>query len=196
VLLPEIGGADGDLLLRVWRRQDAAGMVRAIRDSHAHLAPWMEFANQPLPTPTEQVARFRAWETRRRSGGDVIYGMFVAGQVAGGCGLHQRLGPHGLEIGYWVHVDFTRRHLASRAAALLTDTAFSVDQITRVEIHHDAANAASEGVPRTLGFEMVGESPDVPTAPGESGVERRWQMRREAWLARGRPTGRPGAGDD
>jgi ribosomal-protein-serine acetyltransferase len=184
VRFPEIAGRDGDLLLRVWRRADAAAMVEAIRDSHAHLAPWMEFANQPLPSPAEQVGRFSAWQARRRAGGDAIYGMFVDERVAGGCGLHRRLGPDGLEIGYWVHVDYTRRGIASRAAALLTDTAFRADQITHVEIHHDAANRASEGVPRRLGFTLVGESPDEPTAPGECGIERRWRMLRGDWVTR------------
>ena len=187
VQLPDSGGVDGDLVLRGWRQADAPELARALRRSREHLAPWMEWANAPAPSPAGQALRFDAWEARRRGGGDAIYGIFLGGRVAGGCGLHQRLGPDGLEIGYWVHVDFLRGGVASRAAALLTDTAFAIDQITRVEIHHDAANVASEGVPRRLGFVMVGESADQPTAPGESGVERRWRMTREAWLARVQP---------
>ncbi len=194
MLLPEIAGADGDLMVRVWRPEDAPAQVEAMRASRAHLAPWMEFANQPLPTPEEQVARFRGWEARRRSGGDGVYGIFRDGAVAGSCGLHWRLGPDGLEIGYWVHVDHTRRHIASRTVAMLTDTAFCLDQITHVEIHHDAANLASEGVPRRLGFGLVGESPDTPTAPGESGIERRWRMTREAWVSRRPAPGGSAAG--
>ena len=141
----------------------------------------MAFANQPLPTLAEQVVRVGQWEARRRSGGDGVYGMFLDGIVVGGCGLHWRLGPDGLEIGYWVHVAHTRRRIASRTVALLIATAFSLEQINCVEIHHDAANLASEGVPRGLGFALVGESPDTPTAPGEAGIERRWRMTRQAW---------------
>jgi ribosomal-protein-serine acetyltransferase len=183
VLLPEIAGRDADLLLREWQPGDAGALAQAIRASRDHLAPWMEWANLPGHSAPEYASRFREWAQRRRSGGDGVYGMFIDGQVAGGCGLHQRLGPDGLEIGYWVHIDFTRRGIASRAAALLTDTAFSTDRITHVEIHHDAANAASQAVPRKLGFTLVGESPERLTAPAESGVERRWRMTREDWLA-------------
>ena len=183
MLLPEIGGRDGDLLLRTWQPEDAPAMLAAMSGSRDHLAPWMAFANVALPTPAEQIARFQEWEARRRSGGDAMYGMFVNDRVAGGCGLHRRLGPDGLEIGYWVHVACVRRGIASRAAALLTDTAFATDQITHVEIHHDAANVASGGVPRALGFVLVGESPRTPAAPAEAGVERRWRMTRESWLS-------------
>lgn len=185
--LPDTAGADADLTLRVWAPGDVDAMLAALKASREHLAPWMAFANEAIPTPAAQLARFAAWEARRRGGGDAVYGIFRDGAVAGGCGLHWRLGSDGLEIGYWVHVDHTRRGVASRAAALLTDTAFSLDQITHVEIHHDGANLPSEGVPRRLGFVMIGESRDTPVAPGESGVERRWRMTREDWHAQIRP---------
>jgi ribosomal-protein-serine acetyltransferase len=159
-------------------------MLAAMDVSREHLAPWMAFANESPPTAEAQLARFAVWDARRRSGGDAVYGMFRDGAVAGGCGLHWRLGSEALEIGYWVHVDHTRRAVASRAAALLTDTAFTLPQITSVEIHHDGANLASAGVPRRLGFTLVGESPSPAVAPAESGIERRWRMTREDWLAR------------
>jgi hypothetical protein len=34
---------------------------------------------------------------------------------------------------------------------MLTNAAFTVPEITQVEIHHDKANVASAGVPRSLG---------------------------------------------
>ena len=45
------------------------------------------------------------------------------------------------------------------AAALLTDAAFAMPGIRYVEIHHAKANVASSGVPRRLGFRVVGEGP-------------------------------------
>jgi RimJ/RimL family protein N-acetyltransferase len=80
-----------------------------------------------------------------------------------------------LEIGYWIHAGFLRRGLATRVSCLLTDAAFTVAGIERVEIHHDKANVASAGVPRRLGFtpspkrRTSGRPPprSASTAPGE-----------------------------
>ena len=33
------------------------------------------------------------WEQNWRSGGDALYGVFLQGELVGGCGLHRRLGP-------------------------------------------------------------------------------------------------------
>jgi ribosomal-protein-serine acetyltransferase len=183
VLLPETVGVAGEVTVRAWRPADVGELLEARRASAAHLAPWLGWANAPVPSETEQLLQLAAWQTTRLRGGDAIYGTFLKGRAVGGCGLHHNLGPNGLEIGYWVHVDFTRRGIASQAASLLTHTAFADDQISVVEIHHDRANAASGGVPRGLGFTFLGEFPDEPQAPGETGVECRWQMTRERWSA-------------
>ena len=111
-------------------------------------------------------------------GGDSVLGLFVDGAVAGSFGLHRRRGPETLEIGYWVHVDHLRQGLATRAAGLLSEAALSVPGITRVEIHHDKANTASAGVPRKLGYQLVGERPDRPEAPGEIGIDCVWRLGR------------------
>ena len=49
--------------------------------------------------------------------------------------------------------------------------------IERVEIHHDKANIASAGVPRSLGYTFAGETLDAVTSPGEVGIDCRWVMR-------------------
>jgi ribosomal-protein-serine acetyltransferase len=64
---------------------------------------------------------------------------------------------------------------------MLTDAAFGLPGIGRVEIHHDKANQASAGVPRKLGFTWLGESVDEPEAPAEEGIEWRWRMKKEGW---------------
>jgi len=101
----------------------------------------------------------------------------------GGSGLHKRLGPGGLEIGYWVHREFTRRGIASSASRALTDHAFARPDIELVEIHHDAANVASAEVPRSLGFRHVGDEPREIKAPAETGVHRIWRITRDEWTA-------------
>lgn len=112
-------------------------------------------------------------------------GTFVAGKVAGGCGLHRRVDPGGLEIGYWTHPAFARRGLATTAAGLLTDAAFHVHGITHVEIHLDKANQASAAIPRKLGYELFAERPQEVAAPAEVGVHCIWRLTREEWDRRG-----------
>jgi ribosomal-protein-serine acetyltransferase len=174
----------GGLVLRRWRSRDAKALSRAVAESAEHLRPWMAWiAEEPAP-PRRLRTRLGEWERDWSRGGDAFLGVFLDGQVAGGCGLHRRIGKGGLEIGYWIHAAFVRRGLATRAARLLTDAAFTVPGITHVEIHHDKANQASGGVPRKLGFRWVAEVPDEAEAPAEIGIEWRWRMEKEAWLAR------------
>jgi RimJ/RimL family protein N-acetyltransferase len=121
--------------------------------------------------------REREWS----AGGDVMLGIRLERQAIGSCGLHRRIEPDGLEIGYWIHPSFTGRGLATSAARILTDAAFRVDGITHVEIHHDQANVASAGVPRRLGYRLVAAAPDEVAAPAEVGIEWIWRVDRDEW---------------
>lgn len=169
--------------MRVWDTADAPVLSEAVERSLEHLRPWMVWAAyEPLALEArvDRLARFRAdWA----SGGDASYGIFVSGQVAGGCGLHRRRGPETLEIGYGVHVDHIGQGLATEVASALTTAAFTVPGIRQVEIHHDRANVRSRAVPRKLGYEYAQEQPDGVTAPAEEGIDCCWVMRRERWTA-------------
>jgi RimJ/RimL family protein N-acetyltransferase len=174
------------VVLRPWRVGDAARLRRAVVESAEHLRPWMPWvADEPLSV-AERRAMIEQWQRDWAAGGDLLLGVFCSGEVAGGCGLHRRGGPDTLEVGYWIHAAFLRRGLATEAAALLTDRAFTVAGIDWVEIHHDKLNVASAAVPRRLGYEFVGEQPDEPTSPGDSGIDCAWRIARLDWLARGR----------
>lgn len=168
------------LVLRHWRVADAAAQERAIAESREHLRPWMRWAATSPPTD-ERRALLAQWERDWAAGGDAIYAIFRGRSIAGSGGLHRRRGPAALEIGYWIHAAFVRQGIATAAARLLVDTAFAESGIERVEIHHDRANVASAGVPRGLGFRLVGERPNERDAPGEVGVDCVWVMAREDW---------------
>jgi RimJ/RimL family protein N-acetyltransferase len=173
------------LLLRTWTEADADSLAQAVAESLDELLAWMPWAAlEPLPV-ADRRKLFREWDATWRDGGEVIYGVFLDGAVVGGTGLHRRAGPHDLEIGYWIHSGHTRRGYASEAARGLTDLAFSIDGIERVEIHHDQANAASRAVPAKLGYELIAEQAKEPTAPGETGVDCVWATTRDQWLASG-----------
>jgi len=178
--LPERIEGDG-VLLRRWRVADAEALARAVTESKDHLRPWMGWMAGEPQTLEERRAMLAQREREWRAGGGVMLGIFVQGAVAGSCGLHRRLGPSALDIGYWVHRSFTRRGLATTAARLLTKAALSRPEITHVEIHTDKGNSVSAGVPQRLGYRLVAERPDERNAPAELGIKRIWRMDREVW---------------
>lgn len=192
--LPERIEGDG-VLLRRWLIDDAEALQRAIEESAEHLWPWMPWMEGSPQTPERRRAMLAGWEAEWLGGGDVRLGVFVEDRVAGSCGLHRRRGPDVLEIGYWIHAAFLRRGLATTVARLLTDAAFSVPGIASVEIHHDRANVASAGVPRRLGYDFIGERPNVlPVAPAELGIDYVWTVERGRWITR-RPRPFPSSPD-
>jgi len=176
-------GRDG-LLLRRWQPGDAEALTAAIAQSIDHLRPFMAWIAEEPVSPSRRRQRIEQWARDFAAGGDAVLGVFLEGGVVGSCGLHRRLGPDGLEIGYWIHRDHTRRGLATQVATVLTGAALALPGISHVEIHHDEANQASAGVPRKLGFELVGQVRRQPVAPGEVGVEWRWRMDRARWERR------------
>ena len=182
-ILPERLEGDG-LVVRRWVIDDAPALAEAVDASADHLRPWMPWIPRELVTVGGRRELIAEWERAWLAGGDVLYGVFRDGRVVGGCGLHRRIAADGLEFGYWVHVRYLRQGLATSAARLLADGAFSVPGITHVEIHHDKANVASGGVPRALGFAFLGERQESPEAPGEIGIDLGWRMDRENWKHR------------
>lgn len=175
---------EGCCIVRVDPELAPAASV-AINESLDHLAPWMAWARQPStpeslrPVFTDGVA---AWEARREFAFCLLAPVAASGQVrvVGGCGLHGRLGRHGLEIGYWVHVDHAGRGLATKAARVLTDAAFAIDGIDRVQIKCAADNTASARVPAKLGFEHLGTW-EIDTGDGEWSPHQHWQTTHDLW---------------
>src|SRR6266851_5324055 len=160
----------GQVTLRRWHPDDAAALLAAVIESQEHLRPWMPWADGY--DENTAAAYLRECDAQWASDRAFAYAIIVGDQVAGSAGLHNRVGDGGLEIGYWVHSDWTGRGIATDAAAALTDAALALPGIDRVEIYHDAANAASGRIPAKLGYARLGERParDLrPPAPGETG---------------------------
>ena len=178
-VLPERIESDG-VLLRRWVVDDAEALSRAIAESADHLRPWMDWMAHEPQTLEQRRTMLVQWEREWRSGGDVVLGIFVGDQVVGGCGLHRRVGPSGLELGYWVHASYVGQGIGTAVARLLTDAAFSVPGITHVEIHMNKANAASSAIARRLGFRFLGETHDGTDGP----IRCAWRMDRAAWSGR------------
>lgn len=172
------------LIVRRWRAEDVPGLQEAVIESIEHLRPWMPWVAKEPMSLDERAALVAGWD-EKWDAGERMCGMFVDDRVVGGCGIHERIGPGGQEIGYWVRVGHTGRGYATAAARALTDMAFALPSVTHVEIHHDVANQASGRVPAKLGYTHVEDIAHAREAPGETGRQSIWRVDRATWAARG-----------
>lgn len=146
-----------------------------------HLRPWMSWiAHEPLDA-TKRLQLIETWERDWTEGGDVVLGVRAGDRILGGCGLHRRCGPNGLEIGYWVDKDHLHQGIGTEIARLLTAAALGVVGVTFAEIHHDKANVVSGRIPQRLGYVLMEEVPDEVEAPAETGIDCIWRMSAADW---------------
>ena len=166
----------GPVTLRRWQPDDLDALVGAVTGSLGHLRPWMPWAADYTPAAAEEflAGSVKHWD----EGTEYNYAITTAGALAGGISLMARIGPGGLEIGYWVHRAYTRRGLVTTATAALVEQAFRLPGVDRVEIVHDELNVASGGVPRKLGFTEVERRPLDQPSPGGNGVGVVWRLTR------------------
>jgi len=146
------------LVVRCYAPSDAQMLANSVAESREHLKPWMPWAHaesEPFEAIVERVKRFRDMFDLQQ---DYVYGIFNKEEthLLGGTGLHTRLGPEQLEIGYWIHKDFTNQGLVTESTAALIKVAFEIIHIHRLEIHCDPRNLASASIPRKLGFTNEG----------------------------------------
>jgi len=169
------------LLLRGWRREDAALLKEAVDDSLPALQRWMPWAAgepSPLQSFVERIEKFRrAFEEGR----DWTYGVFDPDgtRALGSAGLHARREAGRLEIGYWIRSGETGKGLATEVAAALAERAFRLHGVEAVEIRCDPLNVASAAVPRRLGFRHVATlEADETRADGSSRDTMVWVLER------------------
>jgi RimJ/RimL family protein N-acetyltransferase len=143
--------------------------------------PWAR--NEPKSLDAE-VSWLRSVRADFDLGKNFAYGILDPDDttVLGAGGLHPRVGPQALEIGYWIHVSRVGKGYATEAAGAWTRVAFEVEGVRRVEIHCDPTNERSAAVPRKLGFTheatLRGRS---LTADGEERDSMIWSMVRDEY---------------
>ena len=174
---PESIGSAGLTLLRAGA-EILDELVEAVNDSLDELRPWMPWAQ--VPATPDSIGAFLGQAERDWDMG-AEFQFAVRGRrghepeaLLGFCGLHDRIGPGGLEIGYWVRSDCTGRGVATSAAAGLRDAALGLDGVARVEIHCDAANVRSAAIPPRLGFRLDRIETRPPSTPGETDRHMIW----------------------
>lgn len=121
--IPDVLEASPLILVR-WRTEDVDDVLDAVRSSFAELRQWMPWA-QTVPTRDEQRAVFAEGNAAFDAGTEFqfVFRESATGTLVGGGGVHRRVGPGAVEIGYWVRTDRHNRGYATRAAQAMTDAA-------------------------------------------------------------------------
>jgi ribosomal-protein-serine acetyltransferase len=167
----------GPIVLRRWQADWASDLLAAVRASLPQLqasgAEWAE-DDYSLDSAHEYMDRVaRNWAEQS----SFSYAITLPdGEVIGAASLMTRMGPGVLEIGYWVHSDYTGRGYATAAAVALTQVALSMDTVEKVAIRHDARNRASARVAERAGYVEVGRRPSTLIgASDQTDVEVIWE---------------------
>jgi len=169
-----------DLYLRRQRLDDAAAIAAAVAESMAELQAWMPWADSSAAEPEAQLRRLQEVLGHWEQGTEYIYLVFRPGddRVLGSAGLHRRVGPGGLEIGYWLRTSETGRGTMTEAVRALANAALALSGVDRVEVHCDEANEKSAAVAPRLGFRLARSEEVEAKAPAESGRQMVWVLER------------------
>jgi RimJ/RimL family protein N-acetyltransferase len=176
---PEHIGATG-LYLRRHRVTDAPAIASAVAESLAELQPWMPWADGSAAKAEAQRRRLEDVVPQWEIGTEYVYVVFRPDddRVLGSAGLHRRIGPGALEIGYWLRKSETGRGTMTEAVRALANVALALPGVDRVEVHCDEANEKSAAIAQRLGFHLARTEPVEAKAPAERGRQMVWVLER------------------
>ena len=141
-------------VVRCYNPEDSALLTEAINENLEHLRPWMPWALDEPESVEKKAQRLREYRGKFDLDEEYLFGIFSQDetQFIGSTGLHTRIGPGALEIGYWVASSHVNRGLATEVIAALVKVAFEICKVERIEIRCDPKNEASARIPQKLGF--------------------------------------------
>ena len=171
--------------LRPWKLTDAAEFHAGVVESAEHLAPFMPWARDSAALSlADRLPFLEKWIDDCASGADFHYGLFEGDRLLTVIGLHPRIEPGGLEIGYWCRASEARKGYTTEAVIQAMRIAFAMPEVTHVEIKHDLANIPSGRIPEKLGFTKVAEETREILAQSETGRGNVWRLTRAEYLER------------
>ncbi|HEY8198814.1 MAG TPA: GNAT family N-acetyltransferase [Candidatus Limnocylindrales bacterium] len=147
--------ADGVVLLRAWRTDDAPWVFAACQDP---------LVVRFMPIPQPYTLADAVWFVERRAldwqSDDERERSFaiVDAETGTGLGAIARHGPfgHRFAFGYWLAPEARGRGVATRALRLIVDWTLSTTDAIRLELFTDVSNDASGRVAIRAGFEREG----------------------------------------
>jgi RimJ/RimL family protein N-acetyltransferase len=139
--------------------EHAAQVQSVVTANKEHLQVWLPWVRSEPLTFEARLELLRGMRHNFAGGIDFVYGIFESssGDYVGGAGLHRRLGPGALEIGYWIAAEREGRGLVTEAVAALVIASFELMTMERLEIRCSPANVRSRKVAERAGFRFAGK---------------------------------------
>lgn len=146
------------LLIRCLEPKDAFTLKQAIDESIDHLRKFLPWTKNEPETVEQKIARNRLRRADFDSDNKYEYGIFLndESKLIGMIALMKRVGDGALEIGYWIHKDYTKKGYITEAVKALIKVAFEINEILRVEIRMNEKNIDSRNVPLRIGLTHEG----------------------------------------
>jgi ribosomal-protein-alanine N-acetyltransferase len=198
--------ADGPVVLRPYRRGDAAAWSAVRRANRAWLAPWEPTSIGLWPelnSPSAYRLFYRDLRRSARDGTAMPFAIWLrepgreryVGHIGLGNITRRAFGSG--YVGYWVDSAVAGHGIMPTALALLVDHAFGPGGLHRVEVNVRPENRASRRVAEKLGFreeayhprymfidggwrDHVGYALTVEDVAGDGGLLARWHRLRPA----------------
>jgi ribosomal-protein-alanine N-acetyltransferase len=156
---------DDQIFLRPLRFRDRVLWNRVRAENREWLSPWeatipaiSEESYKELPTYFAMVKILNREARHSRSFSFAIWSeKNLIGQISLGGVIYGAM--RGGHIGYWIDRNFANRGYTTKAVEMLTQYAFDVLKLHRVEINLRPENAASRRVAEKAGYVFEGERP-------------------------------------
>ena len=146
------------LIIRCYEPADVWMLNESVNRSQAHLLPYMSWAVDGPFDLQHHVNYISTTRSRFDRDEDYTMGIFLkdSGLFIGGGGLHKRVGPNAIEIGYWIDVNYIKNAYATELTKALAKVAFDILGIQRVVITIHEKNEWSKKIPINLGWKYEG----------------------------------------
>ena len=146
---------DERCVLRLLEEADASELYAVVDDNREYLARWMPWAaNQTLEATVEFIRDSRKQLADNQG---FVVAIVDDGRIVGTLGFHRvDWESRSTSIGYWIAESCQGRGIVTRAVRALTDHAFSIWQLNRVEIRAGIGNERSRAIATRLGFKEEG----------------------------------------
>jgi ribosomal-protein-alanine N-acetyltransferase len=154
---------DGEVLLRPYRRRDAAAWSEVRLVNRAWLAPWEATPSVPWREANSRTAYgwvFREQRRAARAGESMPFAVCVYDEATGAERYVGHMNLSGIVrrafcsafAGYWIDARFAGRGITPTALALAVDHGFHSGGLHRIEVNIRPENTSSRRVVEKLGF--------------------------------------------
>jgi len=154
---PDLPLADGRILLRPWRLEDATAIVAAL-DGDELVSQWLDQIPQPylLRDARQYLEGVAAgWRAGEHAGFAIVDA--AANDLLGSIGVRSVDGASSVaEVGYWIAASARGRGIATAALRLVSRWALETAGVKRLQLRAATRNLPSQRVAERAGFTLEG----------------------------------------